>query len=200
MDRSILDDIHAFWLGALAGPADYPKEKSDLWFKQSDETDDYIRTTFGAFVDKAARSDWKLDTLTREQQVGLVVLLDQFPRNIYRTSGECFAYDATVREIARRLVAHDRDRFYLIERAFLCLPFEHSEDIADQDYAVFLAAETALAAPDDLKKTFRHFLGFATKHRDVVAEFGRFPHRNELLGRESTPEEEAFLKEKGRGF
>jgi len=200
VDTKILNDIHDFWFGKLTGPFDYPKEKSELWFKQSDETDDYIRTTFGAHIAEAARTEWDLGALTREEQVGLVILLDQFPRNVFRTSGESFAYDATARALSRRLVEDSRERFFLIERAFLCLPFEHSEDIADQDYSVYLAAEAALAAPQDLKSTFRNFLGYATRHRDVIAKFGRFPHRNQLLGRESTPEEEEFFEEHGRGF
>lgn len=200
MDKKILKDTHDFWFGPLAGPFDYPKDKAHLWFKKSDETDDFIRKTFGECISEAAKAEWDLDQLSREQQVGLVVLLDQFPRNIFRTSGEAFAYDIKAQAIARRLVERDRERFFLIERAFLCLPFEHSEDIADQDYSVFLAAEAALAASEALKATFRNFLGYATKHRDIIVQFGRFPHRNQLLGRKSTPEEEAFLAEHGRGF
>ena len=200
MDIKILDDIHDFWFGRLAGPFDYPKDKSQLWFQKSDETDEHIRATFGAAITDAAGSDWNLEELMREQQVGLVVLLDQFPRNIFRTSGESFAYDTKALAIARLLLKRDRERFFLVERAFLCLPFEHSEDMADQDYSVFLAAEAALDAPEALKATFRNFLDYATKHRDVIVKFGRFPHRNQLLGRKSTPEEEAFLAEHGRGF
>jgi len=71
MDRAILNDIHDFWFGALAGPEDYPKEKSGLWFKQSDETDDHIRKTYGAYVDEAARADWDLDALKREMRHAL---------------------------------------------------------------------------------------------------------------------------------
>jgi uncharacterized protein (DUF924 family) len=200
LETKILGEIHDFWFGKLTGPFDYPKEKSEIWFKKSDETDDYIRNTFGSYVAEAARSEWDLDALTREEQVGLVILLDQFPRNVFRTSGESFAYDPTARAIARRLVERGRERFFLIERAFLCLPFEHSEDMADHDYSVFLASEAALAAPEALKSTFRNFLSYATKHRDVIVKFGRYPHRNQLLGRESTPEEEAFIEEHGRGF
>jgi uncharacterized protein (DUF924 family) len=200
VDRKTLNEIHDFWFGPIAGPFDFPKDKSGLWFKKSDETDSSIRVTFGAAIPEAARTEWDLDHLTRQQQVGLVVLLDQFPRNIFRTSAESFAYDAAARAIARRLVERDRERFFMIERAFLCLPFEHSEDVADQDYSVFLTAEAALAAPEALKSTFRNFLTYATKHRDLIVKFGRFPHRNKILGRQSTPEEEAFLEEHGRGF
>jgi uncharacterized protein (DUF924 family) len=162
VDTKILGEIHDFWFGKLADRFDFPKDKSGLWFKKSDETDAHIRTTFGSHIAEAAAQEWDLSGLTREEQVGLVVLLDQFPRNIFRTSGEAFAYDATARTIASRLVERDRERFFLIECAFLYLPFEHSEDVADQDYCVFLCAEAALAAPDGLQDTFRNFLDYAT--------------------------------------
>jgi uncharacterized protein (DUF924 family) len=133
------------------------------------------------------------------EQVGLVILLDQFPRQIHRDSGDAFAYDAKALSIARRLLAAGPDRFWPVERTFVALPFEHSEDIADQDYAVLLFAAEAVAAPADARDGLRMALDFATKHRDIIRKFGRFPHRNAALGRESTPEEVEFLKG-GRGF
>lgn len=200
METKILDDIYRYWFGALAGPEDYPEDKAGMWFKRSDDTDAHIRETFGAFIPEAARKDWNLAELTREQQIALVVLLDQFPRNIFRTSGEAFAYDAAARAIAGGLLKLGRDRFYFAEQAFLYLPFEHSEDTADQDLSVLLFAEAAVAAPEKLKDDFRMYLDYATKHRDLIRKFGRFPHRNQVLGRKSTSEEEEFLKVSGRGF
>jgi uncharacterized protein (DUF924 family) len=132
--------------------------------------------------------------------MGLVILLDQFPRNIFRTSGESFAYDAKARTIARLLITLGRERFHRAERCFLYLPFEHSEDIGDQDLGVFLFAEDALSAPESWKDRSRLYLDFATKHRDLIRKFGRFPHRNQMLGRDSTAEEEAFLAANGRGY
>ena len=140
------------------------------------------------------------ERLTREESIALVILFDQFPRNIFRTSGEAYAYDARARDIARRLIAAGRERFHFIERSFLYLPFEHSEDVADQDYSLFLFAELALAVPESLRDYFRRDLDFVTRHRDIVRKFGRFPHRNAVLGRVSTAEEEAFIKEHGRGY
>jgi len=202
MDRSVLQDIYRYWFGALSGPDDVPVEKSEIWFKQSDETDAFIRDTFGWALPIAVAIDWDLAALTREEQIALVVLFDQFPRNIFRTSGEAFAYDAKARAVAGALIGMfgGRERFHFIERAFLNLPFEHSEDIADQDYSVLIFSEDAVAAPAPLKDRFRLFLDFATKHRDLIRRFGRFPHRNEMLGRETTPEEAAFLSEHGRGY
>lgn len=201
MDTAILDDIHRYWFGALSSPTDRNPDKAEIWFKQSDETDAHIRDTYGAYLDPARDTDWDLDTLTREQQVALVVLLDQFPRNIHRTSGDAFAYDAKVRAIAGRLLkSRGLDDFYLVEQSFVCLPFQHSEDIADQDYAILLFAQMAVDAPDNLKDIKRRGLDFATRHRDLIRKFGRFPHRNAMLGRESTDEEKAFIAEHGRGY
>jgi uncharacterized protein (DUF924 family) len=199
VDKKFLGDVYRYWFGSLSGPDDFPKDKSEIWFKQSDATDSFIRDSFGAAILEAANAKWDLGELTREEQIALVILLDQFPRNIFRTSGEAFAYDAKARELARRLI-DGRHRFHRVERSFLFLPFEHSEEAADQDLSVFLFAEDAVSAPESWTKTSRIYLDYATKHRDLIRKFGRFPHRNAVLGRPSTPEEEAFLKEHGRGY
>ncbi len=200
MDKSILKDVYRYWFGERVAADGYPEDRAKLWFKRSDETDRHIRDNFGAAIAAAAAADWDLAELTREEQVALVVLLDQFPRNIFRDSGEAFAYDGKARAIARRLIDGDWRRFRPAEQCFVLLPFEHSEDVADQDLAVRLYAERATTAPDGLTEKCRSELDYATKHRDLIRTFGRFPHRNAVLGRESTAEEAAFLKEKGRGF
>jgi uncharacterized protein (DUF924 family) len=197
--KPILRDIHRYWFGEPGSPTSRNPEKAAIWFRQSDDIDNHIRETFSRFIPMAARIDWDLDNLSREEQVALVVLLDQFPRNIFRTTGEAFAYDAKAREIARQLLDRGLDRFYLAERTFICVPFEHSEEVADQDLAVMLAARLAVEAPEDWKEEMRGGLDYFTKHRNIIRKFGRFPHRNVLLGRESTPEEIEFLKG-GRGY
>jgi uncharacterized protein (DUF924 family) len=200
MDRQILCDIHAYWFGDLKSADDFPAEKSKIWFERSDATDEHIRATFGGFIDEAAAADWRLDDLDRREQIALVVLLDQFPRNIFRDSGRSFAHDAIARTIARKLLAGGRENFFWIERQFLYLPFEHSEGMADQNLSTFLFAELAVEAPASLRDYFSNILDFATRHRDIIRKFGRFPHRNALLGRQSTPEEAAFFAEHGRGY
>ena len=199
MDRNVLADVHRFWFGELKSPDDTPSDKAQIWFKQSDETDRTIRERFAASLDDAAVTDWNLADLTRVEQVGLVVLLDQFPRNIFRTSGQAFAYDAKARAIAGALLKEGAARFYPPERGFLFLPLMHSEDIADQEYCLWLYVSETLSAPPERKDGLRMGIDFSTRHRDIIRKFGRFPHRNVVLGRESTPEEVAFLKS-GRGF
>lgn len=200
MDSAILDDIHHYWFGELKSPTDRNPEKAEIWFKQSDATDARIRDAYGRFIAEAAAVDWDVDALSRAEQVGLVVLLDQFPRNIFRGSGQSFAYDGKAREIAGRLIASGLDRYYLAEQTFVCLPFEHSETVADQDRSVFLFAKMAVEAPAGWEEDKRGGLDYATRHRDLIRRFGRFPHRNAMLGRESTEDEKAFIAEKGRGF
>jgi uncharacterized protein (DUF924 family) len=198
MDPAILTDAYRYWLGTLSGRDDFPEAKAPLWFTRSDETDAHIRDAYGPHLASARAAG--LDGLDREQRVGLVIMLDQFPRNIFRQSGEAFAYDARAREIARELIAAGLEEYPLVERVFLFLPFEHSEDVADQDRAVRLYAELIDLAPEDQKERHREYLDYATRHRDLIRRFGRFPHRNAMLGRPSTPEEEAFAREHGRGY
>ncbi len=200
MDVKVLDDIHRYWFG---DPAEVPpsEERVKRWFRPDEAVDAHIRDTWGRYLDEARATDWDLSALSREQQVGLVLLLDQFPRQIFRTSGEAFAYDEKARSITRQLVADGAWRRFLVyEQTFLFLPFEHSEDLADQDLSVMYFAAYAVEAPEAAKDGVRSTLDFATKHRDVIRKFGRFPHRNEMIGRASTEEEAKFLAEHGRGF
>jgi uncharacterized protein (DUF924 family) len=200
LDKSILRDIHRFWFGELRSPDDHREERTAIWYEQSDETDREIREKFARFIPEAAATAWEVGGLSREEGVALVVLLDQFPRNLFRSSGDAFAYDSRAREIARALLATGFGRFFWVERIALVLPFEHSEEVGDQDYAVLLSAELAVGAPENLRELCRGTLDYATRHRDIIRKFGRFPHRNALLGRESAAEEAVFLAEKGRGW
>ena len=198
--RQALRDIHRYWFGELTAPDEFRRDKLDLWFRTSEETDRHIRDNWGALIPVAAAADWDIATLSREEAVALVVLLDQFPRNIFRGSGEAFACDAKARQTARALLAPGVNRFYRIERVALGIPFEHSEEIADQNYSLMYYGTLAVNAPPAWTDFGGVMLDFATKHRDIVRRFGRFPHRNAALGRDSTPEEAAFVAEKGMGY
>jgi uncharacterized protein (DUF924 family) len=198
MDRDVLNEIYTYWFGDGA-PNCLDSDRVRLWMAQSDETDAVIRRRFGSLLPEAAAVAWNFDELTREEGVALVVLFDQFPRNIHRTSREAFAYDHLARDGARRLIATGWHRFTLMERFLLGLPFVHHEDLEDQAYALKLASEIVLASPGNHDERHR-MLDQAIRHRELIRRFGRFPHRNAMLGRVSTPEESAFLAEHGRGF
>ena len=136
--RPVLRDIHAYWFGELPSRTHLPEDRKGMWFTQSDATDAHIREHYGAAIPEAAAIDWNLDALTQQEQIALVVLLDQFPRNLFRGTAAAFAHDPKAKAIAGSLIDGGKDRFALIEQLFLAIPFEHSEAIADQDIAVWL--------------------------------------------------------------
>jgi len=172
------NDVVGFW--RQAGPA--------KWFKKAYAFDEAIRLKFEPTHHAAARGEYDAWAATPEGALALLILLDQFPRNLYRGSAHQFATDPKARAIARTAVESGFDRQVdPILRNFFYLPFEHSEDLADQDYSIALCAEAGDA--DNLK--------WAQIHRDIIARFGRFPHRNAALGRVTTPPEQAFLDEGG---
>jgi uncharacterized protein (DUF924 family) len=172
-------DVLTFWRNA--GPR--------RWFSKDSRFDDAIRLRFEPVHHAAARGaydGWADEG--PEAALALLLLLDQFPRNLYRDSAHAWATDPKARAVARRAV--DRGWMNGVEpelRGFFLLPFEHSEDLADQELCLTLAAE--LGDPDLIK--------WAGIHHEVIARFGRFPHRNPALGRVTTPEEQLFLEEGG---
>ena len=172
------NDVIGFW--RQAGP--------EKWFKKVAAFDEAIRLKFEPTHHRAARGEYDGWAETAEGALALLILLDQFPRNLFRGSAHQFATDPKARAVARAAIERGFDRdIDPALRNFFYLPFEHSEDLADQDYGVVLCAETG--EPDDLK--------WAKLHRDIIARFGRFPHRNAALGRTTTPEEQEFLDEGG---
>lgn len=193
--RSILRDTHQYWFGPLASPSDLPLDKKEIWFRQSDLTDTYIKEHFGSAIQVASSLDWEIGTLSPPEQIGLVILLDQYSRNCFRGSAEAYAQDEKARTIARQVIGHGKERFALIEQMFLAITFEHSESIADQDYAVWLMSGIAVEAAEHFPDYARWALDSFILHRDLIRRFGRFPSRNAALGRPSTPEEQAFLSE-----
>ena len=172
------NDILHFW--RQAGPA--------KWYKANNAFDDAIRLKFEPVHHAAARGQYDPWAETAEGALALLLLLDQFPRNLYRKSGHAFATDGKARLVARAAAeaGFHREIEPLLAQFFV-LPFEHSEDIADQDFGLAVAAE--LDDPEILR--------WLTIHRDIIVRFGRFPHRNAALGRVTTPAEQEFLDEGG---
>lgn len=162
-------------------------ETEPRWFRPDAAFDRVLALRFGALVDRAAAGAFDDWPATPEGALALAILVDQLPRNIHRGTPRAFAHDAKAREVARRALALGH-HLALPERVrlFLYLPFEHSEEAADQERAVELCR--ALGG-----EAFRH----AVRHRDVIRRFGRFPHRNAVLGRASTGEELDFLQQPG---
>ena len=181
-----------FWFG-VPGDSDYGKARP-LWFTKSDATDQLVRQRFGDTVEEALSGridDW---AVTPRGTLASILVLDQFTRNIFRDSPRAFAGDAQALRLASNLVDRDDDRLLsLHERWFAYMPFEHSEFLNDQLESVRLFKQLA-------KQGLEEPLSWAIKHHDVIERFGRFPHRNSILGRESTADEIEFLKEQGSRF
>ncbi|MGK0359200.1 MAG: hypothetical protein ACI9U2_001501 [Bradymonadia bacterium] len=174
--------------------------KSSRWFKKDSAYDAYLRDTYGVLVEQAI--DGKLADWADRRQGALaqVILLDQFTRNIYRGTQKMYAGDARALPAAKAALAQYSSKLRLIEQIFLWMPFEHTEDLAAQDACLEGNLAIASKAEGDAKATFENFSSYAVKHRDVIVQFGRFPHRNAILGRANTPEEEAYLATPGAGF
>ncbi len=176
------DDVLRFWFSDATRP---------FWFVRSEDFDAHLRGVLGPLHDQAARGELEAWANDARGALALVLLLDQAPRNLHRNSADAFATDPAALKHAQAAVERGLDReLGEDERVFLYLPFEHSESLADQDRCVALMG--TLPTP--------MWLDYAERHRNVVARFGRFPHRNAVLGRESTPEELEFLKQPGSSF
>jgi uncharacterized protein (DUF924 family) len=190
-----------FWFGTDADDASTARNKAELWWGHSAETDASLRDRFGRVAAEAARGQLGQLNNTSRGRLALILLLDQLPRSIHRGTPEAFAQDAAARQVADSGLAAGADRLLRpIERLFFYLPFEHSEDLADQHRSVRLFRELGESVLESQRDVFSGFLDYAVRHREVIERFGRFPHRNRILGRESTPEELAFLEEPGSSF
>jgi uncharacterized protein (DUF924 family) len=166
------------------------------WFRKDAAFDALIGQRFGALVERAKHGELLQWQDQPASALARILLLDQFTRNLHRDSARAFSGDALALAAASAMVAAGQDRqLPPVQRAFVYLPFEHAEELAAQDDAVRLFVALAGEAPE-----LNGMLDYAHKHRAVIARFGRFPHRNALLGRESTPAELAFLNEPGSRF
>ena len=188
------DAVLDFWFGA-PGSMEHGTFR-ELWFTKSDATDHQIAQRFGALIERALRgelADWEAQA---DSALAQILLLDQFTRNALRGTPRAFAGDARALAAASAMVGRRQDEALPpIQRSFVYMPFEHAESMIAQDEAVRLFTRLAAAAPE-----LDHMLDYAQRHREVVRRFGRFPHRNAILGRRDTPEEIAFLQQPGSRF
>ncbi len=169
------------------------------WFDRDDAFDARIRERFGVLHAKAARGELAAWAETPDSWLALLILLDQFSRNLYRDDSRAFACDLQAQTLALAGIVRGHDTALpLLRRSFAYLPLEHAEDAALQQRSVDLFGGLCTQAPND--ERYADYLGYARRHQAVIDRFGRFPHRNAILGRRSTPAEESYLAEPGAGF
>jgi len=186
-------DVLDFWFGAADSP-EFGRSRAD-WFRKSDAFDREIRTRFLDLQRDAACGNLQAWRTAPDSLLALILLLDQFPRNLYRGTGEAFATDAQAQAAAQLAVDLGYDRSLVpVQRWFVYLPFEHAEDLALQRRCLELF--DGLRADPGSAET----INYARRHFEIIARFGRFPHRNAILGRASTPEETEFLRQPGSSF
>ena len=195
--ETILD----YWFGTPGTALEIAERQTKLWFGKLPEKDrevsERFTPTFNAAI-AGSLDDWATSPRGR---LALVIVLDQFPHHIHRDTPDAFAQDAKALSLSLAALAGGEDQsLALIERVFLYLPLEHAESIAMQDLSVEQYQQLVDEAPESERALFANFLDYAHKHREVVLRFGRFPHRNAILGRSSSAEEIEFLKQPGSRF
>ena len=190
-----------FWFGRKESDSKVIEEKSSLWWGKDEKTDAYIRTHYSDLLARAAQgllNDWLNEP---RGYLAMIILVDQFSRNIYRNSPRAFRQDEQALDLAMRGTASAVDKKLTpVERVFFYMPFEHSESVAMQERSVSLYQGLLDEVADADKEKFIGYLDFAVKHADIVKRFKRFPHRNEILGRASTRTEIEFLQQPDSSF
>ncbi|MET1081156.1 MAG: DUF924 family protein [Pseudomonas sp.] len=190
-----------WWFGPPATALEVASVRQGLWFGKRAEQDREARERFGALLEQALKGGLEDWAHSPPGWLALILLLDQLPRMVLRDSGRAYAGDLRAQALVERGLAQGWDRQVpAIARVFVYLVFEHAEDLALQVRAVQLFRDLRAEAPAAEQSLFDGYLDYAERHRQVIARFGRFPHRNALLDRRSTAEELGFLQEPGSGF
>ncbi len=193
-DQLRIDAILTFWFKEQQLSAPQIDRRMDVWFGEDELFDHEIRKEFSNDVELA--SDGKLDHWAHKPRgrLALILLLDQFRRNIHRGTAEAYQKDKVALKLCvEGAIAKKDEGLAPIERAFFYMPLQHAESRKVQDRSVALFNKLANAVSATYRETFATMAQFAELHRDIVAQFGRFPHRNKVLGRQNTPEEDEYL-------
>jgi len=188
-----IDSVLKFWFGYLESPDSFPVQKVPLWEGEA-SADQELKMRFIQDYQNAATGQYAAWRHTPKGRLGLIILLDLFPRHIYANQAKMFATDPAALGLAQEGIRDGEDlKLFPIERAFFYMPFQHSENADIQTLSVKLYQKLVAQSPPQIKPLMQEFLKLAAKHKETIDRFGRFPHRNEILRRESTPEELKYL-------
>ena len=187
-----------FWFG---DDPDQPLAMEERWFKRDDAFDEEVRRRFGGFVARAGAGEFEQWGGHAESALALIIMLDQFPRNLYRDSRLAFTHDGAALTLCLAGLQRGYDaRLAHMRRSFFYMPLMHSEFLDHQRLSVEKFAELALAAPAGMGDAMENNHRFALAHLQLIERFGRFPHRNQVLHRSNTPEESTYLESPDAGF
>lgn len=196
-----IDDILDFWFGELDEHGCASPNQRKLWWTKSDEFDATIRSRFLPDYEAIVAGDRDAWRNSARGALATIIVLDQFSRNMFRGTPKMFAADELAREACCEGLDAELDReLGFDERVFFYMPLEHSESMDDQERCHSVFADLRDEAPENLRADADYYLDFVHRHRVIIERFGRYPHRNEILGRTSTAEERAFLEEPGSSF
>ena len=191
-----------YWIGPAAHDHLAADRLHKRWFIKSAETDAFIETQFGDLLEALSNglADAWFEAGPR-QTLAAVIVLDQFSRNIYRGTPKAFAFDGLALRLSKAALERgDSDQLTEVERSFLLMPLEHSEALADQEACVQAFESLISACRPSFQPLIKNSLDYARQHQKVIEQFGRFPHRNDILGRENTSAEADYLNQPGSGF
>lgn len=190
-----------FWFDGALNNSDAAVARLSAWFKQSDDFDAEIADRFGNLPQAARLGRLNHWLHSCEGTLAMILVLDQFPRNLFRDNPRAFAYDAFALSHAEKAIEQQYDRqLHPLAASFVYLPFEHAEHLPTQNRSVALYEDLLKRAPADLYPIFEKFVDYAHSHRQVIERFGRFPHRNTVLGRSPTEEELDYLTSGGETY
>lgn len=190
------EDLLSFWFGPEPDNGVEVARRFPVWFNATPNFDAELRTRFAATLEHAITGEFETWTETAHGSLALIIALDQLPRNLYRGNSQAFATDDRAIAVAKHGIARGFDReLSIIERLFFYIPFEHAENAEMQDRCLAFYITLDKMATATLKETTRKCIEGSTEHRDVIKRFGRFPHRNEILGRRSSAAERGWLEQ-----
>lgn len=196
-----IDDILGFWFGSEQTATAIAREKSELWWSKNDRIDAEITHRFAATTAAATNGELQQWGESPRGLLALIICTDQFPRNMYRNTPQSFSCDPIALRFAKQgMQSGVVQSLQPIQRTFAYLPFEHSEQLPDQQQSVALYQTLAESVAENERELFANYCEFARQHFDIIQRFGRFPHRNQILGRASTDEELAFLEQPDSAF
>jgi uncharacterized protein (DUF924 family) len=197
----VAQSVYDYWFGTDGLGMEAVKARSSLWWQGSADTDYDIERRFGKLVEAAGNGDFADWMSEARSALALIILNDQFPRNLHRGSGNAFRHDSIALGYSKQLVASPLfNELEPVEKTFSLMPFEHSENIDDQNFSVEKFTELAETVAEEWRDNMNFYRQYAIDHMEIVKEFGRFPHHNKVLGRESTPEEISYLEGGARTF